>query len=188
MRLIVVSRWAGGPLSDWYPWLHSELENSFDEILIPRMPRPERAEIEAWVSLLDELSGHSLADTLFAGHSVGNQAVLRMLARRPLGDRALGLLAVAAWWHIDEPWLTLLPWLVHDWDVERARNNLLQCRVLISDADPFTRNSAKNAKEWEDRMGAEVTIVPGAKHFNDKTAPQVRDVLLEMASVNRIPR
>ena len=180
MRLIVVARWAGGPLSDWYPWLYRELEKDFEEILIPRMPRPERAEVEEWVSLLDELSGDRLRETVFIGHSVGNQAVLRMLARRPRGDRAIGLLAVAGWWTVDEPWQTLLPWLVHDWDIARARENLGQCRLLISDADPFTKDAAKNAGQWENRIGAKVTIVPGAKHFNDKEAPIVRDVLREM--------
>lgn len=182
MRLIVVPRWAGGPLSDWYPWLAGELSTTFDEIVVMRMPRPERAAIEPWVETLTEAVGdpETLSRTCFAGHSVGNQAVLRYLARQPHGTRCKGLLAVAGWWHIDEPWETLLPWLEHDWDVPRARAALERSEVLISDDDPFTRDAAANRREWENRVGAHVTVVSGARHFNDKQAPVVRDILLGM--------
>ena len=184
MRVVVVPRWAGGPLSDWYPWLERTLagERGIQEVRTLRMPRPERAEIEPWLETLAEAAGdrEALAQTVFVGHSVGNQAILRHLARQSEGTRCKGLLAVAGWWTVDEPWETLLPWLVHDWDVPRARAVLARTEVLISDDDPFTHDALENQRQWENRLGARVTVVPGAQHFNTKEAPQVRDLLMEM--------
>lgn len=185
MRLVLVSRWAGGPRSDWYPWLAQAVSGRFSEVLVPKMPRPERAEIAAWKQTLTELlaPGDALEDTVFVGHSVGCQAILRWLAEQEPGRRAAGFVGVAAWWKVVDPWQSLLPWLEHDYPIERARAAVGAAAVLISDNDQYTPDHAENAALWRDRLGAEVVLQPAAGHFNDKVQPGVLELLLRKFGV-----
>lgn len=185
MRLVLVSRWAGGPRSDWYPWLAQAVSGRFSEVLVPKMPRPERAEIAAWKQTLTELlaPGDALEDTVFVGHSVGCQAILRWLAEQEPGRRAAGFVGVAAWWKVVDPWQSLLPWLEHDYPIERARAAVGAAAVLLSDNDQYTPDHAENAALWRDRLGAEVVLQPAAGHFNDKVQPGVLELLLRKFGV-----
>jgi len=106
--------------------------------------------------------------------------------RREAGDRAEsvarvpGLLCVAGWWDVDEPWGTLRPWIDQQPDTELVRAALEKIIVLLSDNDPFTSDWRDNERQWRERLGAEVRVVPGAKHFNGAQEPAVRDALLAL--------
>ena len=49
--------------------------------------------------------------------------------------------------------------------------------VLLSDNDPFTSDFRENGRLWTERLGAEVVLVPGARHFNASQEPAVLDAL-----------
>ncbi|MBU1821830.1 MAG: alpha/beta hydrolase, partial [Bacteroidetes bacterium] len=85
-----------------------------------------------------------------------------------------GLLLVAGWFDVDEPWDTAQPWLDNeDLSYGLFRKNILQKRVIVSDNDPFTSDYEANAVLWKDRLGAEVTLCPGKSHFNSSVEPDV---------------
>ncbi|MFO0726670.1 MAG: alpha/beta hydrolase [Myxococcota bacterium] len=178
MRLILIGRWAGGPKSDWYPWLGSRLEGRA-EVVVPKMPRPERAEISAWNAEISRVIGpeRDLSGTVFVGHSVGCQAILRALALSEWEAPAAGFLGVGAWWSIDEPWESIRPWLVMDYPIDRARLALKTSQILLSNDDPYTRDYHANAERWRQHLGAEVWVEPGAGHFNAKAQPKVEALL-----------
>lgn len=191
-RLCIVPRWAGRQSMEWYPWLcRTELVRArFAELLAPDIDDPGTPTIDAWVTRLTETCGDAPAGALertwFVGHSVGCQAIVRYLASLPPGARVAGCLLVAGWWTVDQPWPTIRPWLypgdpeaegAPPLDLERARAACPRFSVLISDNDPFTADHLATEGAWRERLGAEVTVAPGAKHFNATESAPVRDAL-----------
>jgi hypothetical protein len=184
--LVVVPRWGGNPASDYYPWLTEQLREQtpppFEPIQVLGMPRPEQPEISTWVPALAAAADALPAEqTVLVGHSVGCQAVLRYLAAQPEGRRFAGVLLVAAWWTVDQPWPSLLPWQEPVPRLERARAAAGRVVVLLSDNDPFTADPGPNGQLWRERLGAEVRLVPGAKHFNGAREPAVLEALSALA-------
>lgn len=188
-NLVIVPRWGADQDMEWYPWLRAlpEVTGRFGQILGPDIEDRGTPTIAAWVaSLTAACPRDALASTWLLGHSVGCQAILHYLASLPDGAAVAGVLAVAGWWTVDEPWDSIRPWLYTDeaptFDVARARRACPRLHVLISDNDPFTADWRTTEAHWRERMGAEVQVVPGAKHFNATEAPVVRDTLAALVS------
>jgi hypothetical protein len=180
--LVVVPRWGGTPASDCYPWLTARLREpsppAFEPVRVLDMPRPEQPETSTWVPALAKAADALPAErTVLVGHSVGCQTVLRYLAAQPEGRRFAGVLLIAAWWTVDEPWPSLLPWQEPVPHLERARSAAGRVTVLLSDNDPFTRDFERNGQLWRERLGADVRVVPGAKHFNAEQEPAVLEAI-----------
>jgi uncharacterized protein len=176
--LTIVPRWAGHAASDFYPWLLRERPAGFASARALDMPSPQTPTPEAWVPALAEAMGPRPAPgTVLMGHSVGCQSVLRYLATLPAGSCLEGVVLVAAWWNVDTPWDSLRPWLDPALDWAHLRTTARRFLVLLSDNDPFTSDFRENARVWTERLGAEVVLVPGARHFNGAQEPAVREAL-----------
>lgn len=177
-RVVVMPRWSGTPRSDWYPWLREALGGWGGALDVLALPDADAPTIEGCVAAIEAaVDDGALGSTLLVGHSVSCQAMVRYLARRPAGVAAAGLLAVAGWWSVDAPWPSIVPWIEAPVDTERARAAVERVVVLLSDNDPFTADHAANTTLWRTRMGADVRVVPGAKHFNGAVEPAVLDGL-----------
>jgi predicted alpha/beta hydrolase family esterase len=180
--LFIVPRWAGRPDTDFYPWLEGQVRESRQGITSVRtldMPNPAQPTIEAWVGTLSRAVGPSPEpSTLLMGHSVGCQAVIRYLATLPPGRVIDGVLLVAGWWDVDKPWESIVPWIETPVELARVRAAARRFVVLQSDNDPFTADHARNRGLWEERLGAEVVLAPGARHFNNPREPAVLETLL----------
>ncbi len=186
-RLVVVHRWSGRPDVAFYPWLRRRLTRMrpalFDEVRVPVMPNPDKPTIDEWVKAVGDVVGRptqALARTVLVGHSVGAQAVLRWLATLPPGAQVQGVLLVAGWFTVDEPWEDIRPWCETPLDLPRIRRAAPRIHTLLSDDDPFTADHAAAAALFRERLGAEVTVVPGAAHFNREEEPAVLEALSEM--------
>lgn len=184
MKLCIVPRWSGNQDSDCYPWLRArpEIRARYDEVLGPMIDDPGTPTIEAWLDSLGRaLADEDLSQVHLMGHSVGCQAVLRYLATLPAGAAGpAGVLCVAGWWDVDNAWGSLRPWVDTPFDMARARAASGKIIVLLSDDDPFTSDHETNARLWRERVGAEVRLVPGAKHFNGAEEPVVLEALLAL--------
>lgn len=187
-RLVVVPRWSGTPRSDYYPWLTAALAAlpapPFASVHVADLPDPGTPQPGTWPPAIRAILGDDpavLADTFVLGHSVGCQALLHALADLPAGARVAGMLAVAGWWRVDRPWPTILPWQDHLPDLARARAAAPALTVLLSDDDPFTADHQANAALWQERLGARIELVPGARHFNGAEEPAVLAALLRLA-------
>lgn len=180
--LFIVPRWAGRPDTDFYLWLESQVRETRQGITSVRtldMPNPAQPTIEAWVGALSRTVGPAPEpSTLLMGHSVGCQTVIRYLATLPPGHAVDGVLLVAGWWDVDQPWGSIVPWIETPVDLARVRAAARRFVVLQSDNDPFTADHARNRRLWEERLGAEVITAPGARHFNNPREPAVLETLL----------
>lgn len=165
MSILLVPRWAGTPDSDWYPWLRGELDAPITTAHL--LPRPDAPTIAAMVEQLAALAPpDTLADTLLVGHSVGCQALIRYVASLPEGTSVRGLVAIAGWFELDSAWPPIVPWIDTPIDTGRVRDALGFAHLVLSDNDPYTGDHRANARQWRERLGAEVTLIPGGAHFN----------------------
>ena len=184
--LVMAPRWAGSPDTDFYPWLTAKLRTPpvlFDDVRTLAMPTPGAPTIDGWVSTLASAVGPVPApSTVLLGHSVGCQAIMRYLSALPPGHTVEGALFVAGWFEVDTPWDTLRPWLDTPMDFDRIRAALRRCVVVLSDSDPFTSDWRRNTRLFEERLGAEVRLIPGGRHFNNPQEPAVLEALRERFS------
>ncbi|MBL9101845.1 MAG: alpha/beta hydrolase [Myxococcales bacterium] len=180
-RLIVVPRWGGTPRSDFYPWLAARLAGRpdiFEDVYVCDLPEPGTPRIDTWPPAISRaLADGLVGETFVLAHSVGCQAAMHAIAALPEGVTIAGMLAVAGWWTVDRPWPTIVPWIEQGPDLARVRAVCPRISVLLSDDDPFTADAAANAALWRERLAAEVTLAPGAKHFNDSEEPAVLTAL-----------
>ncbi len=165
---ILVPRWGADASGDWYPWIARHIALS----PVALAPAPSAPEIEPSCDALQSVlrPGQSIL-----AHSVGCQVVLRTLAR---GRVKVGkVLLVAAWFDIDDPWPSIVPWCREPFDARIAGGAAERIEALISDNDPFTSDFDQTRRELEDRTGAKVTVCTGLKHFNREEEPMVLNAL-----------
>jgi uncharacterized protein len=179
-RLFIVPRWSGRVDSQWYPWLKRELEAldppNFEQVTILDMPNPDLPVPEKWIPRIAVEVGtdpEELERTILVAHSIGCQACLRYLAALPPDRRILGLVCVAGFWSVDDPWDTLKPWLDEPMDHQRVKSSTERMITLLSPDDPITSDTGGNALMWETLLDAVVQIIPGSHHFMETAEPSV---------------
>jgi predicted alpha/beta hydrolase family esterase len=183
-RLLLVPRWSGHEDSDFYPWLRRRLVAlGFSGRLeaVPLQP-PDAPGLPATVGAVRERLGSAdaAARTLVLGHSVGAQAVMRALAELDHGATVGAVLLVAGWWSVDRPWPAIVPWIETPFAWDRTRVAARRCVVLISTDDPFTADADQTRSLFEARLGADVRVHAGGKHFNASEEPAVLDAACEL--------
>jgi uncharacterized protein len=177
LRVLIVPRWGGRPYDDFYPWL-------VDRIAAGEVPgagsvealdllEAENPPVALWTRLVAAKILEAPSETVVVGHSVGAQAALRAVATLPEGTVVPGILAVAAWRTVDEPWPAIREWIDTPIDAAAVRRGARRIRALVSDDDPFTRDHGATAAWLREAFGAEVTVVHGAKHFNGQIEADV---------------
>ena len=199
--VMVVHAFGGAPHKFWYPWLAKQVaeratifgKQAHVEVLM--MPTPRRPQINAWVDAIlqavQRVLDHGTCQELFlVGHSVGCNAIVRflshpkaiMLLAGPL--RLGGVVCVAGWFSVDEPWEDIAPWCTEPIRCEQARQVLaLGAKPLIlilSDDDGYTRDYAQNSTLWAEQLGAATMLLPGRRHFASKRQTVVLDVLCKL--------
>ena len=171
-ELIIVPRWSGTEQSDFYPWLIGRADSALDlpatvVALLPNKDAPEPGP-----------TAHAVASAIATAtrpivlaHSVGCRAALIAAAGLPQGKRLGALICIAGWFTVDAPWPAIVPWLAEDlFEPARLRARVGHFTAVISDDDPFTAGHAESRARFE-QLGAEVTVVPGGRHFNAAEEP-----------------
>lgn len=189
-RIVIVPRWSGHARVDWYPWIREQLADAPQRVEVVELPRPSAPVIDECIDALRSALGtdpEALRSTLLVGHSVGCQALMRYLASlepgRSDGSSGPTLLFVAPWWAVDSPWPTIEPWISTPISLVPLRANTSRIVVLLSDDDPFTADWRANQLLWEERLGAEVEISPGGRHFNASEEPAVLELVRRLTGL-----
>jgi predicted alpha/beta hydrolase family esterase len=127
-------------------------------------------------------SAGRMARTVLLGHSVGAQAAMRALAEP--GPPVCGLVLVAGWWTIDNPWPSIQTWIDAPLDWERTCERAARRLVLVSTDDPFTADAARTRRLFEERLAAEVRVHDRAAHFNGAEEPAVLAAVRELLGLS----
>ena len=185
-HIYIFPRYSGNENADWYQKAKAEIMIKNSQTLVtplslPNWDKPEIAEFLSFIEYLIPL-GDIDADTYFVGHSVGCRAALlylNELQQRKPGLKIGGLMCVAGWWSVDNPWPQLEQWINISFDCKKmadiCNHNII---ALISDNDPYTTDTQTNKNIWEEQIDAKVVIVPEAKHFNYDGYEEIIEELL----------
>ncbi len=174
-----------GPENSWYQWLKVELMVKGYEVIVPQMPNTDVPIIEERVEFLKELVGTPDENTLFVGHSIGCQTIMRYFETLPEKTNVKGAIFVAGWFELvnlenAEVEAMAEPWLETPIDFEKVKAVCPNISVLLSDNDWFNCVE-ENKKIFEDKLDAKVTVLEGKGHFTEVDGitelPEVLDFL-----------
>ena len=193
-RVFIIHGWDGYPEEGIFPWLKKELQNRGLTVFNPAMPDPLNPKIETWVQFLNDQVGAPDEDTIFFGHSIGAQTILRYLESLPDNSKIGGAVFLAGWinltdeaYETDEDALIAKPWIENrlNWDkIKSHANNFIG---IFSDSDPLVPIS--DAKIFENNLGAKIIIEHDKGHFSGsdevKELPSALESVLEIAELNK---
>src|SRR5262249_53518077 len=96
-RAYIIPGRGAHPDDYWYPWVRSTLEQSGFAVTILQLPDPDKPKKSIWMNALIPVVGELDQATYLIGHSVGCQAILRLLDGLPPG-RMIGATVLVAGW------------------------------------------------------------------------------------------
>lgn len=166
MDVWIIHQWSGSPKSDWIPWLAKELEKKNYSVHVPEMPEADFPRIDAWIGYLADTIGILSEETIFVGHSIGAQAIMRYCERMPVQVR--GAVFAAPWLHLQnledkEAEAIADPWLTIPIHFEAVRHTLPKIIALFSGNDPFVPIADRQL--FEKHLGAHTRLIEEAGHF-----------------------
>jgi predicted alpha/beta hydrolase family esterase len=166
-RAIIVHGWGSHDQDGWLPWLKKELESQGFLVDIPAMPHPMVPTIDDWVNALSKAVGQIDSDTVFIGHSIGCQTILRYLMTIQTPIR--GAVFVAGFFKLDGLRTEMerrhaAPWMETPIDTKKIRAVMPRSIAIFSDNDRFV-SVEENAPVFEEKFDSKIIIERNKKHF-----------------------
>jgi len=178
-RAIIVHCWEGYPEYCWYPWVKKELEVKGFQVEVPAFPDTENPKLSEWLPMLKEIVGDPNEDLYLIGHSIGCATIMRYLETLTENQKIGGVVFVAGF-NENVGYDEIQNFFETSIDLEKIKGKTKNGFVVIhSDDDPHV--DLKFADIFKEKLGAEVIIKPGAKHFSG--AIEGEDACLELPEV-----
>lgn len=184
-KAILVHGWEGDPENNWFPWLKKELINRGYQVVVPQLPDSDHPKMEPWLKTLTEAAAEVDEETIFIGHSLGCQTILRYLETLPEGKKVGAIICVAGFFtlvNLEGPEQEALakPWLETPIDTDKVKTIANKIVLILSDNDPWVKIEP-NKSMFEEKLGAQVVIKQGGGHFDDdantKELPDILDFI-----------
>ena len=161
-RAIILHGWKGVPEGAWRPWLKKELEEKWFDVTVPQLPNADTPQVDEWVKHISGVVGTPGKDTYLVGHSLGCIAILRYLESLKKGQEIGGAVLVAG--SIDDlGHKELSNFFSKPIDWEKIKSICKKVIAINSDNDPHV--PLMHADVFKNRLGAEIIIKHGMKHF-----------------------
>lgn len=185
-RVIIIHGSYGYPTENWIPWLKTELNKLGVEVMVPQFPTPEGQDLSNWLKVLAQYEGKLTDETILVGHSVGASFIPSAIEyfNRPIKAAVL-VAGFVSQLEKESPLLQVMlsTFVDKDFDWERIRILCPEFVILQSDNDPHV--SFEKAGELARGVGAEITIIKNAGHFNVNSGygekfPQLLERLKEL--------
>ena len=191
MRVFLVHGWGGTSKSDFFPWLKKELENKNIWNYFPDMPNNSKPKIEEWIGFLkkkikpEELN----EETIFIGHSIGCQAVLRFLQTLPSEVKIKKVIFVAPWMKLDEETIReegeevmeiAKPWMETPIEWKKVKSHCKDFLCIFSDNDPYVPLS--NKELFKKGLNAKSIVLNNRHHFDEGNGIKELPEILEFSA------
>lgn len=178
-RAIIVHCWEGYPEYCWYPYVKKELEARGFQVEVPAFPDTENPKLDKWLPMLKEIAGKPDGDLYLIGHSIGCATILHYLESLAENQKVGGAVLVAG--YIDAIGFNELKnFFETPINLEKIKGKSKNGFIAIhSDDDPYV--DLKYAEIFKEKLGAEIIIKHGAKHFSG--AIEGEEACLELPEV-----
>lgn len=168
--IIVHGGWGGSPDEPLHQYLKNIFEREGFKVTIPSMPNPETPTIEDWISTIKD-NVINPENTIFVGHSIGCQAVLRFTEN--LDCIVPRIILIAPWMELDEQTIedegegvkeVTRPWMEIPIDFEKIKLNIKSGIAIFSDNDVYVSLSQKEF--FENKLNINTVVEHNQGHFD----------------------
>ncbi len=175
--IVIIHGAYGSPKENWFPWLRAELEGRGFKVMAPKFPTPEGQNLESWLQVMESAVGRREEKIIIVGHSIGCAFALQYIARTE--NRIIGAVLVAGFAgklgkkifdSLNESFLKGFDW-------SKIREKCPRFFVYHSDNDPYVPLGF--GEELAGNLGAKLSVVRGAGHFNRESGYHEFKLLLD---------
>jgi len=166
------------PKDNWFPWMRDRLEALGYEVWLPQLPNSAAPNVHAYTKFLLANPHWQYGDkTLIVGHSSGAVEILALLQALPPGIAIDTAVFVAI--HTEDlvahpEWKMLAGMYLDPFDYPKIRASARQFVFVHSDDDPICPVSY--ARDTAEKVGGEVVVLHGKKHFSTFFDPSLTKV------------
>lgn len=178
-KTVLIFHGTGGhPQENWFPWLKEKLEKKGCTVFVPAFPTPKGQSLEAWLKVLGSYKKNIDENTIMIGHSLGGLFLLRVLEELPHPLKAAFFVAAPIGikpiknFEGDQAFSGNFSF---DW--KNIKHKAKYFEVFHSDNDSYV--SLENGQQLAENLGAKLTLVPHAGHFNTTVGYLEFKLLLE---------
>lgn len=177
-NIVIIHGTGGNPEENWFPWLKAELIKLGHQVIVPRFPTPENQSLKNWLDIFAKYTDFLNKDSIVIGHSLGPVFLLSVLEN--LHHSIKSAFFVASFIsplnlpEFDELNKTFTQ---RNFNWKGIKNHCRHFEVIHSDNDPYV--PLAKAEDLAKQLGVEVTLVPGAAHFNTAAGYSTFPLLLE---------
>lgn len=178
MTILILHGIGGHAGIHWQQWLHDELENLDQTVLMPDLPYADHPDRQTWLKTVKQAAeGINPSELIIVGHSVGVTTALDFIEQ--VQSPVKGLLCVSGF-AIDYG-LELNSYFLREKSIDFSvvRRKVGRSFVFFGDNDPFvTRGALQNLA---DGLDVKPVIIPDGGHLNSDAGftkfPQLLDAI-----------
>ncbi len=157
----------GDSKANWFPWLKQQLETRGYRVWVPDLPHAEKPNLRRYNEFLFANKDWTFdSESVLIGHSSGAMAILEILQALPDNVTVDTCILVGAF-KDDLGWDSLEEIFLDPFDFEKIKKHARKIIFVHSDDDPHC--PLEGAKYLQEKLGAELVMVPGQKHFSVRT-------------------
>lgn len=180
-KVYIIHCWEGASNLFWIPQIAEYLRNLGYDVITPDMPNTDEPKIDEWVGHLKEIAKDMDEKTIFIGHSIGCQTIMRFLAEQ--NKKIEKCIFVAGWFDLvnleDEGSKEIArPWIETKIDFAKIKQNVSDVLTVLGEDDKWVV-ADKTKKEFESNLNARVEILEGYGHMDDsfEELPKLEEIL-----------
>ncbi|MCR4284605.1 MAG: alpha/beta hydrolase [archaeon] len=173
-KLVLIHGWGGSPNSEpWFEVLKAECEKKNIKFIAPQMPDTDNPVMDKWVAKLKESLKDLDNETIFVGHSMGCQTIIRYLSQLDRKTIIGPTIFVAPWTKLDQKSIEeegpesvniVKSWVSVPINFDEAKRHLNKVLAIFSTNDPYVPLS--NMKIFEKIFDADIITKNNEEHFN----------------------
>ena len=184
MKIYLIHGWGGSPNSEaWFGWLKKQCKEKRWELILPEMPDTDNPTIENWVGKLKQIAEPD-EQTIFIGHSMGCQTILRYLETLPENVKINRCVFVAGFLNLletayetEEERPIAKPWIETPINFDKVKTHCQNFLAIFSTDDDCVPVS--DSKLFKQKLAAKIIIKEKQGHFNEtQEIPELIDFLL----------
>lgn len=171
----------GTPYSNWFPWLHEQLQNDNKQVLVPYFPYGKDFQsFDNWASILDTYRKVKMfnSDTVVVAHSIGCAFIAKYLLERNMIVSKLILVAPFNNYEVDDGDYDYVNKTFFTDRLELLKDYAGEIVCIYSDNDPYVKIGA--CKDFASKTDAKEIIIPNAGHINSETGYNKFEEVLEL--------
>lgn len=183
-KAYIIHGWDGSPQEPLIEWIRIELIKLNYNVIVPKMPNPNKPKIKNWVDKIKEITNSLNNNDIFIGHSIGCQAILRYLEN--INDNIFidKIILIAPWITLDKNTIKeegdeiikiAKPWMETPINYNKIKPHVNEIISLFSTNDPYVPLS--NSKIFKKELDSKIIKLNNKGHFDEASISELPELI-----------